>query len=206
MTHFNQSHVPILSKFRGDEPNNMTQKYNGHTNANSNVVNNQYQATVPTYTPSSHLHTANNDADKHRLTTNSYQHSNSSNALHQTPEITQDICSALLNQQTDAKRGKFHSDAVHLIISVISVSGKYSYLFNSDSMQFFKTLTLDGNLWHRVQRSLIIYRIYQRVRCPSHYIISSNIRLKASKKSHKINWGWELLHFTALRQNQTFNF
>lgn len=88
----------------------MSQKYNGHSNSNSNLVNNQYQANVPTYTPSSHLQTANNDSDKHRLTTNSYQQSNTSNTLHQTqPEITQDICSALLNQQTDAKRGNLLS-------------------------------------------------------------------------------------------------
>lgn len=115
MNHCNQSNVPILSKFRGDDnlsgsSNAMTPKYNGHNN--SNISNNPYQSNVPTFTPSSHLHT-NND-DKQRLP-NSYQPSNTSNAqLHQSPEITQDICNALLNQQTDAKRGKCFCDSIFI--------------------------------------------------------------------------------------------
>lgn len=109
MNHCNQGNVPILSKFRGDDnlsASAMTQKYNGHGNSNSNVNNNPYQSNVPTYTPSAHLH-SNND-DKQRLT-NSYQQSNTSNSqVHQSqPELTPDLCSALLNQQTDAKRGIF---------------------------------------------------------------------------------------------------
>lgn len=106
MNHCNQSNVPILSKFRGDDnlsASAMTQKYNGHGNSNSNVSTNPYQSNVPAYS-SSHLH-SNND-DKQRLT-NSYQQSNTSNSQgHQSqPELTPDLCSALLNQQTDAKRG-----------------------------------------------------------------------------------------------------
>lgn len=105
MNHCNQVNVPILSKFRSDDNlSAMTQKYNGHGNSNSNMSNNPYQGNVPAYTPSAHLH-SNND-DKQRLA-NSYQPSNTTNSqVHQSqPEITQDICNALLNQQTDAKRG-----------------------------------------------------------------------------------------------------
>ncbi|XP_031625075.1 transcription factor che-1-like [Contarinia nasturtii] len=102
MNHCTQSNVPILSKFRGDDnlSANAMHKYNGHNN--SNISNNPYQSNVPTFTQTAHLH-ANND-DKQRLP-NSYQPSNASNAqVHQSSEITPDICSALLNQQTDAKR------------------------------------------------------------------------------------------------------
>lgn len=109
MNHCNQSNVPILSKFRGDDSlsaSTMTHKYNGHGNGSSNISNPHYQSNVPSYTPTSHLHS--NSDDKQRLS-NSYQQSNTSNTqLHQSqPEITQDICNALLNQQTDAKRGGF---------------------------------------------------------------------------------------------------
>lgn len=105
MNHCNQPNVPILSKFRGDDnlsASTMAHKYNGHGNSNSNLGH--YQSNIPAYTPSAHLHS--NSDDKQRLT-NSYQHSNTTNTqLHQSqPEITQDICNALLNQQTDAKRG-----------------------------------------------------------------------------------------------------
>lgn len=109
MSHFNQVNIPLLSKFRGDDslnPNNMTQKYNGHSNnSNSNTNPIQYQPNVPTYTPSNHLQ-ANND-EKQRLN-NPYQQSiNSEASMHQTqPDMAHDICNALLGQQTDAKRGK----------------------------------------------------------------------------------------------------
>lgn len=91
----------------------MAQKYNGHGNSNTNVSNNPYQ-NVPTYTSSAHLH-SNND-DKQRLA-NSYQQSNTSNSqVHQSqPELTQDLCNALLNQQTDAKRGKYFHPTFHVI-------------------------------------------------------------------------------------------
>lgn len=110
VSHFNQVNIPLLSKYRGDDNlntnNTMTQKYNGHTNnhLNSNLL--QYQANVPTYTPSNHLQTTIND-DKQRLN-NSYQQSTNSNtSMHQTqPESAHDICNAILGQQTDAKRGK----------------------------------------------------------------------------------------------------
>lgn len=120
MNHCNQANVPILSKFRSDDnlsASTMVQKYNGHGNSNSNVSNNPYQSNVPTYTPSAHLH-ANND-DKQRLT-NSYQQSNTSNSqVHQSqPELTQDLCNALLNQQTDAKRGKYFHPPFHVIIGL----------------------------------------------------------------------------------------
>ncbi|XP_055298338.1 zinc finger protein 107-like [Sitodiplosis mosellana] len=106
MNHCNQSNVPILPKFRGDDnlsASAMTQKYNGHGNSNSNVSTNPYQPNVPAYTPSAHLHS--NSDEKQRLA-NSYQQSNTSNSQgHQSqPELTQDLCNALLNQQTDAKR------------------------------------------------------------------------------------------------------
>lgn len=109
MNHCNQSNVPILSKFRVDDnlsASPMTQKYNGHGNGNSTISNSHYQSNVPAYAPSAHLHS--NSDDKQRLS-NSYQPSNTSNTqLHQSqPEITQDICNALLTQQTDAKRGGF---------------------------------------------------------------------------------------------------
>lgn len=99
MNHCNQPNIPILSKFRGDES---LQKYNGHGNSGSNIGSSHYQPNAP-YTPSSHLHSSSDD--KQRLS-NSYQQPNASNLqLHQSqPEITQDICNALLNQQ-DTKRG-----------------------------------------------------------------------------------------------------
>lgn len=107
MNHCNQANVPILSKFRSDDNlSTMTHKYNGHGNSNTNIGNTHYQSNIPAYTPSVHLH-ANSD-DKQRLS-NAYQQSNTSNTqLHQSqPEISQDICNALLNQQTDTKRGMF---------------------------------------------------------------------------------------------------
>lgn len=109
MTHYNQTNVPILSRFRTEDnlnaTNNMNQKYNGHSNSNTNIANNQYQANVPTYTPSTHLQ-ANSD-DKQRLNNSYQQNSSSANSTLQQnqPEITHDICNVLLNQQTDAKRG-----------------------------------------------------------------------------------------------------
>lgn len=106
MNHCNQVNIPpILSKFRADDNLSANApKYNGHGNSNANLSNNQYQANLPTYTPSAHLH-ANND-DKQRLT-NSFQQTATSNAhMHQSqPEIAQELCNALLNQQNDAKRG-----------------------------------------------------------------------------------------------------
>lgn len=109
MNHCNQVNVPpILSKFnRGDDNLSATaQKYNGHGNSNANVGNNQYQANIPPYTPSSaHLHASNDD--KQRLANSFHQTAASNAQMHQTqPEITQEICNALLNQQNDAKRGK----------------------------------------------------------------------------------------------------
>lgn len=83
----------------------MTQKYNnGHTNNNSNVNSVQYQANVPTYTPSSHLQA--ND-DKQRLNNSYHSSTNTNTSLHQVqPEAAHDICNVILGQQTDAKRGK----------------------------------------------------------------------------------------------------
>lgn len=95
-THFNQPHPPILSKFRTDETNtgNMN-KYNGH-----NI--NQY--TVP-YTQQSD--TIDN---KQRISvTSTYPQTSiagTSNQV-QTPEISQDLCNAILQQQNDAKRGNY---------------------------------------------------------------------------------------------------
>lgn len=106
MNHCNQTNVP---KFRGDDnlsASAMTQKYNGHGNSIPNVSNNPYQANVHNFSSSAHLHS--NGDDKQRLT-NSYQQSNTSSNLHihqSQPELSQEICNALLNQQTDAKRGK----------------------------------------------------------------------------------------------------
>lgn len=119
MNHCNQTNVPILSKFRADEnlsASTMTQKYNGHGNSNSNLSNNSYQVNVPTFTSSSSAHLHSNNDDKQRLA-NSYQQSNTSSnsQVHQSqPELTQDICSAILNQQTDAKRGKYYFSFIHL--------------------------------------------------------------------------------------------
>lgn len=117
MNHCNQPNIPILSKFRGDES---LQKYNGHGNSSSNIGSSHYQPNVP-YTPSSHLHSSSDD--KQRLS-NSYQQPNASNLqLHQSqPEITQDICNALLNQQ-DTKRGtqSFWMNEQHHSISKIII-------------------------------------------------------------------------------------
>lgn len=104
MNHCNQPNIPILSKFRGDDSLSASaiQKYNGHGNSNANISSSHYQTNMPTYTPTSHLHS--NSDDKQRLAS-SYAQPNPANLqLHQTqPEITQDICNALLNQ--DTKRG-----------------------------------------------------------------------------------------------------
>lgn len=107
MNHCNQPNIPILSKFRGDDSLSASaiQKYhNGHGNSSSNIGSSHYQTNMPAYSSSAHLHSSSDD--KQRLQSNSYQQPNASNLqLHHTqPEITQDICNALLNQQ-DTKRG-----------------------------------------------------------------------------------------------------
>lgn len=116
--HFNQSHSPLLSKFRSDGSSsgggvgasgNMLNKYNGHSASNSIVntsMSNDYS--IPSYTQSNasaaHHHT-NQDEKNHRLSSSSYHQSNMSHQS-QMPELTQDLCNALLNQQTnvDAKK------------------------------------------------------------------------------------------------------
>lgn len=136
MNHCNQPNVPILSKFRGDDnlsASAMVQKYNGHGNSNSNVSANPYQSNVPAYT-SSHLH-SNND-DKQRLT-NSYQQSNTSNSQgHQSqPELTPDLCSALLNQQTDAKRGMC---SIHFLLLFSNLSTLIHFIkFSAAKCEFW---------------------------------------------------------------------
>lgn len=100
MPHFNQPHAPILGKFRSDETLNASMtKYNGHTS-------NQYS--VP--------YTQQSAEDKQRSlaasTSSSYPQSSipsnsaATSQSTQPPEISQDLCNAILQQQNDAKRGK----------------------------------------------------------------------------------------------------
>lgn len=86
MPHFNQSHAPILSKFRSDEiVNSNMNKYNGLNNSSSSSANNQYS--VP-YTSQQQ----SND-DKQRSITSYPQSSHGSTASSghqpQPPEISQ---------------------------------------------------------------------------------------------------------------------
>lgn len=93
MPHFNQSHAPILSKFRTDDTtgsgNGMNNKYNGHSNSHSTNPsgNNHYTANVPSYTAQHQL----NIDDKHRIATTYQQTGTTNTAINQSqaPEITQ---------------------------------------------------------------------------------------------------------------------
>lgn len=89
MPHFNQTHAPILSKFRSDDPiNSNMNKYNGHAN----------QYTTP-YTQQSEDNKRSTNYPQSSVTTTTAQ------TASQPPEISQDLCNAILQQQNDAKRG-----------------------------------------------------------------------------------------------------
>lgn len=88
MPHFNQSHAPILSKFRSDEiVNSNMNKYNGHNNSSSSAGNNQYSVPYTTQQQSSD--------DKQRSITSYPQstHGSTTSSGHQPqpPEISQ-VC------------------------------------------------------------------------------------------------------------------
>lgn len=117
--HFNQSHSPLLSKFRSDGSSggasggggggvgNMSNKYNGHSASNNvaNTMSNEYS--IPSYTQSNapaHHHTSHED-QKHRIASSNYHQSNMAHQS-QMPELTQDLCNALLNQQTSVEAKK----------------------------------------------------------------------------------------------------
>lgn len=93
MPHFNQPHAPILGKFRPDESlNSNMNKYNGHSN----------QYSVP--------YTQQSADEKQRSLAATYPQSSlasqsASQSTSQAPEISQDLCNAILQQQNDAKRG-----------------------------------------------------------------------------------------------------
>lgn len=91
MPHFNQTHAPILSKFRSDDSsiNSNMNKYNGHTN----------QYTTP-YTQQSEDNKRSTTYPQSSVTTTTTAQTTS-----QPPEISQDLCNAILQQQNDAKRG-----------------------------------------------------------------------------------------------------
>lgn len=107
MPHFNQSHTPILSKFRNDDNGNQQHTMNKY-NSNNGANNSQYTGLSVPYTTSSQNQTHD---DKHRISSNNYQQTNSTHPLNHTPsELSQDLCNAILNQQqNDAKRGKIKS-------------------------------------------------------------------------------------------------
>lgn len=92
MPHFNQSHAPILSKFRSDDSiNSNMNKYNGHAN----------QYTTP--------YTQQSEDNKRSITTypqSSATTTTTAQTTSQPPEISQDLCNAILQQQNDAKRGR----------------------------------------------------------------------------------------------------
>lgn len=97
-----------MPKFRPDgsvEPNEMSSGLSGKY---SNAINNEYIANIPSYAPPSSAHQVNIDDKSHRMSsTSNYQSSQSMGGPpqpSQMPEITQDLCNALLNQQTDAKK------------------------------------------------------------------------------------------------------
>lgn len=93
MAHFNQTHPPILGKFRTEDNNtNNINKYNGHTN--------QYSV----------AYTQQSTDIKDQRTIISYPQTTSTTPtittqVSQVPEISQDLCNAILQQQTDTKRG-----------------------------------------------------------------------------------------------------
>lgn len=93
MPHFNQTHAPILSKFRSDDSiNSNMNKYNGHTN----------QYTTP--------YTQQSEDNKRSVTTypqSSVTTTTTAQTASQPPEISQDLCNAILQQQNDAKRGEW---------------------------------------------------------------------------------------------------
>lgn len=91
MPHFNQTHAPILNKFRSDDSiNSNMNKYNSHTN----------QYTTP--------YTQQSEDNKRSITTypqSSVTTTTTAQTTSQPPEISQDLCNAILQQQNDAKRG-----------------------------------------------------------------------------------------------------
>lgn len=108
MPHFNQSHTPILSKFRNDDHSNQNamSKYNSNTAAN----NGQYGGLSVPYASSSSQNQSHDD--KHRISSNNYQQANATHSSlnpHIQSELSQDLCNAILNQQqSDAKRGTLY--------------------------------------------------------------------------------------------------
>lgn len=117
--HFNQSHSPLLSKFRSDGSGGgigggngggsmSSSKYNGHAASNNvaNTMSNEYS--IPSYTqsnaPTAHHHTTHDDKS-HRISAANYHQSNMGHQS-QMPELTQDLCNALLNQQTSVNAKK----------------------------------------------------------------------------------------------------
>lgn len=108
MPHFNQSHTPILSKFRNDDSANQPSmnKYNTNNGAN----NSQYTGLSVPYTSASQNPS---HEDKHRISSNNYQQPNSTHPLnHVQSELSQDLCNAILNQQqNDAKRGSSETNS-----------------------------------------------------------------------------------------------
>lgn len=115
--HFNQTHSPLLSKFRSDGSSGsgsgaggigtMSNKYNGHSASNNaaNTMSNEYS--IPSYTQSnaSAHHQTSHEEKNHRISSTNYHQSNMGHQS-QMPELTQDLCNALLNQQTSVDTKK----------------------------------------------------------------------------------------------------
>lgn len=114
-----------MPKLRSDgtiDSNDISNGLNGKYNLNTNPINNEYIANIPTYAPlnvsaaaaaaAAVSHQVSNIDDRtNRMSSSSlsstYQTTQNINGPLQTsqmPEITQDLCNALLNQQTDAKK------------------------------------------------------------------------------------------------------
>lgn len=114
MPHFNQPHAPILGKFRPDDTMN---KYNGHNTGSSSGGggsslggSNQYSVPYTQQTPDEKQRSLASSYPQSSSATASGQGTGTSGGTSQTPEISQDLCNAILQQQNDAKRGKSDRD------------------------------------------------------------------------------------------------
>lgn len=107
MPHFNQPHAPILGKFRPDDSMN---KYNGHGSSGGGsglggIGSNQYSVPYTQQTPDEKQRSLAASYPQSSSTTGSGQGTGTGTGASQTPEISQDLCNAILQQQNDAKRG-----------------------------------------------------------------------------------------------------
>lgn len=134
MTHFNQplaaaaAAASIPTKFRPDDTNTIENKYNGH------IVSTQQQySSIPYSQQSDDKRLIASAISYPQSTITSTSTSSTSGPIQSQPpqEITQDLCNAILQQQTvDTKRGKKFQNFQKLFLNF----NPYSFLM----YQFFK--------------------------------------------------------------------